>query len=65
MSNFRQTGSALKMKCTGQPRTATGPETVAIVRASIEQFTQCSAQKHVEAFGEFCIEISGCTPTKL
>jgi hypothetical protein len=25
--NFRQTGSALKRKSTGRPRTATGPET--------------------------------------
>jgi hypothetical protein len=49
VSNFRQTGSALKRKSTGRPRIATGPENVAAVRASIEQSPRCSAWKHVDA----------------
>jgi hypothetical protein len=49
VSNFRQTVSALKKKCTGRPRTTTGPETVAVVRASIEQSPRRSVRKHVDA----------------
>lgn len=49
VSTFRQTGSALKKKSTGRPRTATGPENVAAVRASIEQSPQRSARKHATA----------------
>jgi hypothetical protein len=37
VSNFRQTGSTLKRKSPGRPRTATGSENVAVMRASIEQ----------------------------
>jgi len=37
VSNFRQTGSALKMKPPGRPKTATGPEKVAAVKASVDQ----------------------------
>jgi hypothetical protein len=47
--NFRQTGSALKRKSTGLPRTARGPETVAAVRTSIEQSPRRSAPKHADA----------------
>jgi hypothetical protein len=47
--NVRQTGSALKGKSTRQPRTATGLETVAAVRASIDQSPRHSAQKHADA----------------
>jgi hypothetical protein len=50
VSNFRQTGSALKRKSTtGRPRTATGPETVTAVRASIEQSARRSARKLADA----------------
>jgi hypothetical protein len=51
VSNFRQTGSILKRKSTGRPRTATGPENVAAVRASIEQSPRRSARKHADALG--------------
>jgi hypothetical protein len=49
VSNFRQRGSALKRKSTGRPQTATGPENVAAVRASIEQSLRPSARKHPDA----------------
>ncbi len=49
VSNFRATGSALKRKSTGRPRTATGPENVAAVRALIEQSPQLSARKKAAA----------------
>jgi transposase len=49
VSNFRQTGSALKRKSPGRPRTATGPEAVAAVRASIERSPRRSARKHADA----------------
>ena len=37
VTNFRATGSALKRKSTGRPRTARTPENVAAVRASVQQ----------------------------
>ena len=46
VSNFRQTGSALKQTSPGRPRTATGPEIVAVVRASILKSPRRSARKH-------------------
>ena len=49
VSNFRQTGSALKQASPGRPRTATGPENVAAVRASILKSPRRSARKHVAA----------------
>jgi len=49
VSNFRQTGSALKQSSPGRPRTATGPENVAVVRASIQKSPRCSARKHAAA----------------
>jgi hypothetical protein len=49
VSNFGQTGSALKGKSTGRHRIATGRETVAPVRASIEQSPRRSARKHADA----------------
>jgi transposase len=49
VSNFRQTGSALKRKSTGQPQNATGPENVAAVRASIERSPQRCARKQADA----------------
>jgi hypothetical protein len=49
VSNFRQSGSTLKRKSAGRPQTATGPETVATVKASIEQSPRRSAQKHADA----------------
>jgi len=49
VSNFKQTGSALKQTSPGRPRTATGPENVAVVRASIQKSPWRSAQKHVAA----------------
>jgi hypothetical protein len=48
LSNFRQTGSAIKRKSTGRPQTATGLENVAAVRASTEQSPRRSARKHVD-----------------
>lgn len=49
--NFRQTGSALKRKPTGRPRTATTPENVARVRESVQQSPRRSALKHSAALG--------------
>lgn len=49
VSNFRQTGSALKLKPPGRPKTATGPEKVAAVKASVDQSPQRSARKHAAA----------------
>ena len=49
VSNFRQTGSALKQTSPGRPRTATGPENVAVVRASILKSPRRSARKHAAA----------------
>ena len=37
VNSFRATGSALKRKSTGRPRTARTPENVATVRASVEE----------------------------
>lgn len=51
VSNFRQTSSALKKKSPGRPRTATGPENVANVRAAIERSPRRSARKHSLALG--------------
>jgi transposase len=62
--NFRQTGSALKSKYTGRPQTATGPETVATVRARLSNLHGVMhGNMRIEVFRKFCIEISGCTPT--
>ena len=49
VSNFRQTGSALKQTSPGRPQTATGPENVAVVRASIQKSARRSARKHAAA----------------
>jgi len=49
VSNFTQTGSALKQTSPGRPRSATGPENVAVIRASILKSPQRSARKHVAA----------------
>jgi len=49
VSNFRQTGSALKQTSPGRPRTATGPENVAVVRASIQKSPRRSARKYAAA----------------
>ena len=49
VSSFRQTGSALKQTSPGRPRTTTGPENVAVVRASIRKSPRCSARKHAAA----------------
>lgn len=49
VSNFRETGSALKRKSPGRPRTATGPANVAAVRAAIQQSPRRSARKHATA----------------
>jgi hypothetical protein len=43
VSNFRKTGSALNQTSPGRPRTATGPENVAVVRASILKSPRRSA----------------------
>ena len=48
-SDFRQTGSALKQTSPGRPRTAAGPENVAVVRASIQKSPRRSAGKHAAA----------------
>jgi len=49
VSDFRQTGSALKQTSPGRPRTATGPENVAGVRALIQKSPRRSARKHAAA----------------
>ncbi|XP_014776286.1 uncharacterized protein LOC106873445 [Octopus bimaculoides] len=49
VSNFRASGSALKRKSTGRPRTARTPENVAAVRASIQQSPRHSASKRAAA----------------
>ena len=49
VSHFRQTGSALKQTSPGRPRTATGPENVAVVRASIQKSPRRSARRHAAA----------------
>jgi len=49
VSNFRQKCSALKIKHTGRPKTVTGPENVAAVKAAIDQSPQRSARKHAAA----------------
>lgn len=51
VSNFRETGSALKRKPPGRARTATGPGNVDAVRASIHQSPRRSAKKHAAALG--------------
>jgi transposase len=51
VSNLRATGSALKKKSPGQPRSVTTPEVVAHVRASIQQSPKRSALKHAAALG--------------
>lgn len=49
VSNFRETGSALNTKPTGRPKTITGPENMATVKASVDQSPQRSARKHAAA----------------
>jgi hypothetical protein len=49
VSDFRQTGSALKRNSTDRRRTATRPENVAAVRASAKQSPRRSARKHADA----------------
>ena len=49
VSYFRQTGSAMKQTSPGRPRTATGPENVAAVRALILKSPRRSERKHAAA----------------
>ncbi|XP_036366112.1 uncharacterized protein LOC118766669 [Octopus sinensis] len=49
VTNFRATGSALKRKSTGRPRTARTPENVAAVRASVQQSPRRSTFKCAQA----------------
>jgi len=49
VSNFRQTGSALKQTYPGRPQIATGPENVAVVGATIQKSQRHSARKHAAA----------------
>ena len=49
--NMRATGSALKRKPPGRPRSVRMPENVQMVRASIEQSPRHSARKHATALG--------------
>jgi len=51
VSNFRETGSALRKKLPSRPRTITMPENVAHVRASIYQFSMRSVLNHAAALG--------------
>ena len=48
VNNFRATGSALKRKSTGRPRTARTPENVAVVRASVQQSPRRSILKRAQ-----------------
>ena len=50
-SNLRATGSTLKRKSPGRPRTVRTPENVEAVRASIQQSPKRSAHKHAMALG--------------
>ena len=49
VNNFRATGSALKRKSTGRPRTARTPENVAVVRASVQQSPRRLILKRAQA----------------
>jgi transposase len=51
ISNLRATGSTLKRKSPGRPRTVRMPENVEAVRASIQQSPKRSACKHAMALG--------------
>ena len=51
ISNLRATGSTLKRKSPGRPRTVRTPENVEAVRASIQQSPKRSARKHAVALG--------------
>ena len=51
VSNMRATGSTLKRKPPGRPRSVRTPENVQTVRASIEQSPRRSARKHAAALG--------------
>jgi len=50
-SNMRATGTILKRKPPGRPRSISSPENVLTVRASIEQSPRRSARKHPAALG--------------
>ncbi|XP_050302993.1 uncharacterized protein LOC126740872 [Anthonomus grandis grandis] len=47
--NFRATGSALKRKLTGRPRSVQTPENIAAVREAVERSPRRSAIKHASA----------------
>lgn len=49
--HFRETGSALKRKSTGRPRTVRTPENVNAVRVSVQQSPRRSARRHAAALG--------------
>ena len=51
ISNLQATGSTLKRKSPGRPRTVRMPENVTAVRASIQQSLKCSTRKHAMALG--------------
>jgi len=51
ISNLWATGSTLKRKSPGRPRTVRTPENVEAVRASIQQSPKRSARKHAMALG--------------
>jgi hypothetical protein len=51
ISNLWATGSTLKRKSPGRPRTVRTPENVEAVRASIQQSAKRSARKHAMALG--------------
>ena len=51
ISNLRATGSTLKRKSRGRPRTVRTPENVETVRASIQQSPKHSARKHAMVLG--------------
>ncbi|XP_076039316.1 uncharacterized protein LOC143024401 [Oratosquilla oratoria] len=51
VANFRATGSALKRKPPGRPRSARTPDSVQAVRLSVTQSPTRSARKHASALG--------------
>ena len=51
ISNLKATGSTLKRKSPGRPRTVRMPENVKAVRASIQQSPKRSTHKHAMALG--------------
>jgi hypothetical protein len=57
ISNLRSTGTTLKIKSPGRPRTVRMPKNVEPVTASIQQSPQHSARKHANGTGDIKSEL--------